>query len=306
LELRDIEYFAVIAEHKHLGRAAEALGLSVPAVSKSLRRLESAAETKLFKRTPKGVELTAEGAALLSHVRGLRVSLRDITRQLADLRQGRAGDLRVGASPGYAEYLLPWACSTLYREGGRVNVSVLVGPMDVTLPALAQGELDLVITEDSPAIDTRLVREPLYEDEVIVASAVDHPLAARSELRLADLIEEQWAIPAAYMHRQFCEIFLQRGLPPPQIALLANSSWLRVCTVTMSRLLSLHSLPTVFAFAEARDHLVVLPVKDLMWKRKVIAVHRSAPYLSPAAHRLIDALKSAAARKVINDTMVAS
>ena len=85
MELRDIEYFGVIAEHKHLGRAAEALGLSVPAVSKSLRRLEAATEAKLVRRTPKGVELTAEGAALLSHVRDLRVSVRDITRELADL-----------------------------------------------------------------------------------------------------------------------------------------------------------------------------------------------------------------------------
>ena len=303
MELRDIEYFAVIAEHKHLGRAAAALGLSVPAVSKSLRRLESATGAKLVKRTPKGVELTPDGAVLLSHVRSLRVSLRDITRQLADLRHGQAGDLQVGASPGYAEYLLPWACSALYREGGRVNVSVLVGPMDVTLPALAQGELDLIITDHTSAIDTRLVQEPLYEDEVIVASALDHPLAARSELRLADLVEEQWAIPAAYMHRQFCEIFMQRGLPLPQVALFANSSWLRVRTVTLSRLLSLHSLPTVLAFAEARDHLAVLPVKDLLWKRKVIVVHRSSPSLSPAARKLIDALKAAAARQVINEPM---
>ena len=54
MELRDIEYFAVIAEHGHLGRAADALGLSQPALSKSLRRLEQALQVKLVKRTPKG------------------------------------------------------------------------------------------------------------------------------------------------------------------------------------------------------------------------------------------------------------
>ena len=58
MELRDIEYFAVIAEHGHLGRASEALGLSQPALSKSLRRLEEAVEARLFNRTPKGMELT--------------------------------------------------------------------------------------------------------------------------------------------------------------------------------------------------------------------------------------------------------
>ena len=57
MELRDIEYFAVIAEHGHLGRAADALGLSQPALSKSLRRLEQALQVKLVKRTPDTWEL---------------------------------------------------------------------------------------------------------------------------------------------------------------------------------------------------------------------------------------------------------
>ena len=66
MELRDIEYFTVVAEHGNLGRAAEALGLSQPALSKSLRRLEHEIGAKLVKRTPKGVELSAEGMALLN------------------------------------------------------------------------------------------------------------------------------------------------------------------------------------------------------------------------------------------------
>ena len=57
MDLRDVEYFAVVAQHGHLGRAAEALGLGQPALSMSLRRLEKSAQAKLVKRTPKGVEL---------------------------------------------------------------------------------------------------------------------------------------------------------------------------------------------------------------------------------------------------------
>ena len=65
MELRDIEYFAVLAEHKHFGRAAAALGITQPALSKSLQRLETVLlATRLVERTAKGVELTAEGIAL--------------------------------------------------------------------------------------------------------------------------------------------------------------------------------------------------------------------------------------------------
>ena len=65
MELRDLEYFAIVAEHGHFGRAAEALGLSQPALSMGLRRIETSMQTKLVKRTPKGVELTVAGADAL-------------------------------------------------------------------------------------------------------------------------------------------------------------------------------------------------------------------------------------------------
>ncbi|MGH6817127.1 MAG: LysR family transcriptional regulator, partial [Hyphomicrobiaceae bacterium] len=142
MELRDIAYFEVIAEHGNLGRAAEALGVGQPALSMSLRRLEKSAQTKLVKRTPKGVELTAVGAALLSHVRRVRLARDDLAREVADLAQGRAGNLRIGTGPATAEAFLPGACSALAREAPRVAIRTTVANNEVLLPALRNGELD--------------------------------------------------------------------------------------------------------------------------------------------------------------------
>src|SRR5690348_18491559 len=111
MNLRDIEYFAVVAQHGHLGRAAEELGLSQPALSMSLRRLERSAQAKLVKRTPKGVELTAVGAAPLSHAARLRLARDDLARELADLAHGHAGQLRIGASPANVDPTPPDAFS---------------------------------------------------------------------------------------------------------------------------------------------------------------------------------------------------
>ena len=99
MELRDIEYFEEIAEQRHLGRAAERLGLSQPALSKSLRRLEEAMQVKLFDRNAKGLELTAEGSLLLARARDLRLSLRNVAREVSELSEGRAGHLRIGVGP---------------------------------------------------------------------------------------------------------------------------------------------------------------------------------------------------------------
>src|SRR5215510_10148190 len=98
MELRDIEYFAVVAEKGSIGRAAEALDMSQPALSKSLRRLEAAMHAKIVRRTPKGVEPTAVGTVLLTQARRLRLTLDDITREAADVTQGRGGHLRIAAN----------------------------------------------------------------------------------------------------------------------------------------------------------------------------------------------------------------
>ncbi len=125
MELRDIDYFAVIAEQRHLGRAAEALGLSTAALSKSLRRLEQLAEAKLVRRTPKGVELTAVGKAVLAHVEQLRLARDDLVREVSDVAQGRAGNLRIGSGPSTAENTLPAACSALLNETPKVSPTMM-------------------------------------------------------------------------------------------------------------------------------------------------------------------------------------
>src|SRR4029077_14752659 len=146
MDIRDIDSFAVIAQHGHLGRAAEALGLGQPALSLSLRRLEKSAQAKLVKRTPKGVELTVVGAALLSHVRRLRLARDDLAGEVADLAHGRSGHLRIGASPSNGELCLPEACSTFLMEAPKVSLNVAVLDNDALLPALRKGDLDIAVT----------------------------------------------------------------------------------------------------------------------------------------------------------------
>src|SRR6185503_1391890 len=138
MELRDIEYFAVVAEHGNLTRASEALGLSPPALSKSLRRLEKSLEARLVRRTPKGVELTAVGSALLAQVKRIRLTLADVAREAADLSQGRAGHLRIGVGPTLAE-ILPPAYAKLAKDAPRLTVEISVTDNDVMFPALRNG-----------------------------------------------------------------------------------------------------------------------------------------------------------------------
>src|SRR5262245_45502586 len=157
IEQRDLEYFAVVAEQKSLGRAAETLSLSQPALSMSLRRLERLARSKIVRRTPKGVELTDAGVALLKHVKRLRLAHDDILREISDIGEARTGHLRIGTSIGLTDTRLAVACSRLFNEAPRVSVEVTGGNSQDLLPLLSAGELDFVLCSPPP----RTTREDL-------------------------------------------------------------------------------------------------------------------------------------------------
>ena len=295
MELRDIEYFAVVAEHGHLGRAAEALGLSQPALSKCLRRLEQTLGAKLVKRTSKGVELTAEGSALLSSVRELRLSLQDVAREIADLGQGRVGHLRIGAGWAVAERLLPTTCAALLKNTPKLTLKISVSDSDLMIPALLNGELDLIVNYLRPSAIEGLVQEHLMDYEQVLCASADHRLTKLRRITFADLAQEQWALsdsaltPRQWLHRAFQD----RGLPPPRVAVETRSVHLRLQILACSDLLGFAS-KQVLGQAALRHRLVVLPVKELPWRRRVGVIYRKDGYLSPTARRLIERLKSTA------------
>jgi|SRR5882672_10940257 len=294
MELRDIEYFAVVAEHGNVRRASEALGLSPPALSKSLRRLEESMKAKLVKRTPKGVELTAVGSALLAQVRRIRLTLNDVVREASDLSEGRAGHLRIGVSAARAEDL-PAAYAALRKDAPNVTLAITVSDNDVMLPALRNGELDLIVNYLTETPYDGCVVERLYEDDVVVYASARHPLAKRKVVTMADLSREQWALSTVNMlpWHWLYRAFQDKGLPPPQVAVETRSVRIRLQTVASSNLLGFISRRIVRQAAPS-FRLIALPVRDVTWRRPVGVIYRKEAYLSPAARRLIEILKAMA------------
>ena len=289
----------MVAQHGHLGRAAEALGLGQPALSMSLRRLEKSAQAKLVKRTPKGVELTDVGAAILSHASKLRLARDDLAREVADLAHGRAGHLRIGASPSNVDVGLPEACSRLLMEAPKVTVSVAVLDNDALLPALRKGDVDIAIPHARQLSQPHLAMEWCREDEFVVYCASSHRLAKRKSITLDDLAEERWAAATSASGAFgplliLREAFEERGLPAPRITLVSDLVMFRLRAVARSDLLGVGVKPNIDEVA-TRLSLKVLPIRRSDWVRRVAVAYRKDAYLSPAARRFIEILKAAAA-----------
>ena len=292
MELRDIEYFAVVAEHGNVRRAAEALDLSPPALSMSLRRLERALDAKVVMRTPKGVELTPVGTALLAQVRRMRLTLDDVRREAADLSRGGAGLLRVASSPAVGEEL-PAAYLALSREAPDLKVQIVTADNDVSVPMLLKGELDLVFNyvPDPPRME--VAHERLYDEITVVCASASHRLARLKRIDLAGLGPERWAVSSSNLQnvQQLCKTFQEHDLPAPRIALEARSVHLRLQAIAASNLLGYLSR-RILQNPGSRLGLKELPIKELVWRRPVGVIYREGGYLSPAAKRFIEILRT--------------
>lgn len=293
MEARDLEYFAVVAKHGNLRRAADVLGLSQPALSKSLRRLETSAGTKLVKRIPKGVELTAVGSALLGHARRLRLSFDDIAREIRDLVQGRAGHLRIGAAPVTVEHPVSPACTALLKDAPKLTLQITIGPNNLLLPALRSGELDLIVS-GVPAISfDDLVQERIYDDEFVIYASANHRLASRKRLAVSHLAGQRFALsPSGTLATQMLRrLFEESGFRLPVATMESPVALPKFHLVASSDVLGFASRREVHE-APRRLRLAELNVEGLPWIRTIGASYRKDAYLSPATHRLIDLLKS--------------
>lgn len=292
---RDLDYFAVVAEHGHLGRASEALGLSQPALSMSLRRLEKSLQAKLVKGTPKGVELTSVGRALQSHLQRLRLVRQDVAREIADLSQGRSGDLRISTQVGVLEELVAVASASLLNEAPKMSLRVTVTSLESMVLALRTGDLDFIVSTSPSTAADDLVYEHIYEDEFIVIASTKHRLARRRRVTLPEVANERWVRPGASgpSWDAFTRAFEKGGLPLPQFTMISNSSIVRRRVIAYAGFLGQSTRQAIRQNSPSLP-LTVLPVKELTIPRSVMVTYRKDGYLSPAAKRFIEILKTTA------------
>lgn len=285
MELRDLEYFVVVAEQGNLGRAADNLGLSQPALSRGLKRLEDSLETKLFRRSPSGMELTAEGSLLLSRARELRHYLRNVAREVSDVSRGHAGHFNIGVGPNATDDLLVASIAKLLRTEPRITTKVVVSDQDEIIPALQSGEVDVVFNLVHHKLPADLNYIPVREDECVVGCAPTHRLARCTSVPLSELANERWALgePDLPTMQTLHRVLRDHGFETPRAALQTRSLPLRLEIAANSDVLVYASRVMVERFGR----LVILPVEELRWIRSIGLTHRQEPYLSPAVRRFI-------------------
>ncbi|ETK35010.1 LysR family transcriptional regulator [Microbispora sp. ATCC PTA-5024] len=185
LEVRQLRYFVVVAEELHFGRAAARLGMAQPPLSRTIRDLERQLGVTLFERTTRQVRLTGAGEVLL---RDARTALEAITA--AAHRARHAGStsprLRIALKADIDGGLLPQILDAYSADPAALPPELVLGGFGDQPQALRDGLADVALVL-CPMDDRGLDSEPLLTEPVLVAMAATDPLAARTELCLADL-----------------------------------------------------------------------------------------------------------------------
>ncbi|MGH8632589.1 MAG: LysR family transcriptional regulator [Burkholderiales bacterium] len=292
MELRDLDYFAAIARRGSLARAAEELNLSPAALSKSLRRLETAIDAKLMERAPRGLALTSSGKLLLDRAERLRLNVEDVKREAAEMGAGRAGRLRVGVSQVDGERMAI-ACMTLQAEAPGLEFEVIVSTNDLMVPRVRSGELDLIVSMFFAPF-AGVVHETLFRDTFVVYASPTHRLARRRRLTVADVVEERWVLGGReFRPRQVVdEAFLKNGFPPSKVALESASQQVRLAAVAHSQYLGFTSRRFLRQTATSGFRTVELSVEALTMPVSLDVLYRKDGYLSRAAQRLLRSLRS--------------
>ncbi|HEY1225791.1 MAG TPA: LysR family transcriptional regulator [Ramlibacter sp.] len=293
LRTRQLLLLEALGRGGQLGRAATELGMSQPAATKLLQQAEEAVGAALFTRLARGMQPPPTGEVLVRFARQALVDFRFAREQLAALRSGLRGRLRLGSVPGALPELLAPALQAYRRKHPRVAVSVLVETSDRMLELLERGEVDLVLGRPTEGHhDEELEIVPLLAEQQVVVVRTGHPLLAKRDLVLADLMRVPWILqPPGSPQRSRFEAALREAGLHGRLDITETAS-----TVATTVLLEGSDMAAIMPASLASHYarLGVLQVLPLALPLRVPPIHlvlRRHRELSPAARSFVEVLR---------------
>jgi LysR family transcriptional regulator of abg operon len=297
VRLNHIRDFMAIVDAGSIRAAARSLALSQPALTKSLRQLETELGAVLLTRGVRGARPTEFGRAFLARARAVTVELQRAREEIDQLRGGRAGRLAVGSAPGPALGLLPAALPPLRARWREATISVTdVSPSEV-MPALREGRLDVALSVrigPLAAPGPQCLVEPLYRNAARIVARRGHRLAAA--VSLAELAGAEWVRTGGSDNTSLLPMaFRAAGIEPPHYRVECKSFFALAEIVAQSDLLAV--VPWQLAAREAAGRRIVpLPLREELPAREICLFTRADVPLTPIADEFAQILRDAARR----------
>ena len=277
MDLRQLHALLAVAEHQSFSAAARALHTVQSNVSTHVARLEKELGSTLIDRT-RG-ELTPEGEIVADRARRVIGELRSIEHDLASLRDDVSGHVRLGLIGTTARWLVAPLLRSLQASFPRIELVIIEATTTSLLPQLISERLDAAVINlplDHPDVDSR----PLFDEDRIIVSPLDHPLAELDAVTLADLSEHPVLMPPiGTAFRDEIETDARRARV--ELRALAEVDGLRLLTSMAFQGYGPALVPASAAPRYLSGDWVRLPVDGLSPRAVGIAVPRRSPPSAP-------------------------
>lgn len=193
MELRQLEYFTVVAEELHFGRAAIRLQMTQPPLSQQILQLERELGVELFKRSKRHVELTNAGKIFLQEIRHILIQLERAKTAALRAHMGMLGRLVLGFVGSATFDVLPFIVRAFQEQFPHVDLILREMPTPMQIEAFHRRDIDIGFLR-TPVVDPLLSLLPVHQETCVSVVPKLHPLAQRSSLSMGDLSTEQFIL----------------------------------------------------------------------------------------------------------------
>ena len=295
LRLTQLRDFLAVVEAGSLRAAARAVGVSQPAITKSIRRLEAELSVQLLQRNARGAVATAAGKAFLSRARAVQAELRQAEEELDHFRGGRQGSVAFGVAPAATMLIVPDTMTQFRRRYPHAAVRIVEGVTGGLLPRLRDETLDFLIAQSTAEKGDPAIRfRPLFRSILVVAGRVGHPLRGATSLR--ELQDARWVVFQPAGAGGFLEqAFKTAGAAIPTGVVQCDSYGAALALLAGTDALGL-MVPQLLSEAFGHRQLHRIKIRETLPAMQMGLYVRSGTPLTPAALAMTQAVVATARR----------
>jgi DNA-binding transcriptional LysR family regulator len=282
-DLNDLQAFRAVVELGSFRKAAEAVNISQPALSRRIEKLEGALGVRLFERTTRSVTLTTVGRVFAPSAEQLLDDLDVALLGIRDVSSSRLGHVTIACVPSVAYYFLPNVVASYHRRFPRIRVKLLDSSANEVLSSVISGEADFGVSFLGSQ-ESEIEFKVLLQERFVAACRRDHPLARKKRVTWNELYEHEYvSVDKTSGNR----LLLDQALSAvaPRAPSVCETRHVTTMLGLIEAGLGVAAVPSMAM--PVRDHpiLTSVPLVDPVVKRRVGIVRRRGRPLTPAAQQ---------------------
>ncbi len=222
MEFRQLKHFVAIVETGSISAAARHLYLAQPAISASIKKLESELKMPLLHRRERGVSLTEAGQKFLQHAKQILQQAKDAQLAMQAIEGLDQGDVEIGVPPMLGSYFLPPLLMAFKHQYPALRLNVIDAGTRSIRQKLLDGDLELGVVADHD-LPAGFDSGKLMQEEMVVCMASDHPLAKFEKIEYRDFLKHELILfGKGYYHHSLIDKISQQEKAKPKVAFTSN------------------------------------------------------------------------------------